>query len=347
MFKLPTKYKTKLDKIAFIDLFCGIGAFRLALESFGAECVFSSDIDKYARETYYNNFKEKPRGDITKIKVKNIPKHDMLCAGFPCQAFSCAGSRKGFEDIRGTLFFNVSKIIKYHKPKVVILENVEGLINHDYGKTFKIIKNILINLDYDINYKVLNASYYGVPQARKRIYIVCFRKDVKIKNFKFPKKTKIYKSIEDIKDSNLNIKHIKIYEKRFYKLKNKVILKDIFGNYPRKLINLGVKLSIDKGTKKLRKQRGMTCRIYSSFGHAVTQMAQDDSRGCHSGTYRFSNLVRTLTVRESMRCMGFPDKYNVHKKPSKAYKQAGNSIVVNVLQCIIKEIIKTKVFKGE
>ena len=168
----------------FIDLFSGIGGFRLAFESVGGKCVFSSDIDKWANETYFMNFGEYPHGDISEIDENQIPDHDILCAGFPCQPFSIGGYRKGFCDTRGTLFFEIERILKAKKPKMFLLENVKGLTNHDKGRTFKVIKESLWNLGYSLFYQVLNSKDYGVPQNRERIFIVGFRDEVK--SFKFP-----------------------------------------------------------------------------------------------------------------------------------------------------------------
>ena len=199
-FPTPENYTFK-----FIDLFAGIGGFRLALQNLGGKCVFTSEWDKEAQKTYRANFGEIPFGDITKSHVKNyIPnKFDLLCAGFPCQAFSIAGKRGGFDDTRGTLFFDVAEIIKKHKPKAIFLENVKGLRSHDKGKTFETILNVLRN---DLNYfvpepRIINAKEFGVPQNRERIYIVGFRKDIGITEFEYPKPSKKKVKFEN----NLNL----------------------------------------------------------------------------------------------------------------------------------------------
>lgn len=174
---LKEKFTHKISltkKYKAIDLFAGIGGIRLGFANAfkdNIEFVFSSEIDKYAQQTYTANFGETPHGDITKINEKDIPSHDILLAGFPCQAFSIAGKRLGFEDIRGTLFFEVARIIKYHKPKIVFLENVKGFVNHDNGNTFKVVKETLQDLGYKVYAKVLNAKDFGIPQNRERIYI--------------------------------------------------------------------------------------------------------------------------------------------------------------------------------
>src|SRR3989338_1953992 len=216
-----------VNKLRFIDLFAGIGGFRIALERQGAECVFSSEWDKYAQITYNENFGEIPAGDITKINEVDIPKHDVLCAGFPCQAFSVSGKRRGFEDTRGTLFFDIARIAKFHKPKVLFLENVKNFAKHDNGKTLETVVKVLDDLGYYVFYEVLNASQYGAPTYRERIYFVCFRKDLDFTsktlsgkpNFNFPQPSmeKIYlKDVLDLSSEfpDLEIKRddIKIYK---------------------------------------------------------------------------------------------------------------------------------------
>lgn len=179
----------------FVDLFAGLGGFRLALESFGLKCVYSSEINNRVREVYKNNFGEYPNGDITKIDAKDIPDHDILCAGFPCQAFSISGKQLGFNDTRGTLFFDVARIVKEKQPKVVFMENVKNLQSHDSGRTLQVIKTTMEELGYKFYAKVLSASDYGVPQKRERIYIVCFRDNIEF-NFPEPEELKIH--VEDV-----------------------------------------------------------------------------------------------------------------------------------------------------
>ena len=188
------------SKYRFIDLFCGIGGFRLALERLGAKCVFSSDIDVFAQQTYFDNFSEKPFGDITQIEAKDIPSFDILTAGFPCQPFSYAGLCKGFEDqTRGTLFFDVCRILAYHRPKMFFLENVKGLVSHNGGNTIKVILDNLKKLGYDVHWKVLSSLDFGLPQKRERWYCVGFDKKV---NFEFPQPLAISPTLRDIVDLN-------------------------------------------------------------------------------------------------------------------------------------------------
>ena len=179
-----TMAKKKKKKYTGIDLFCGIGGFRLAMEDCGVDCVFSSDIDSFAQQTYNANFHEIPSGDITKIAAKDIPHFNILTAGFPCQPFSYAGEKKGFEDTtRGTLFFDICRILEYHKPEMVFLENVKGLVSHKNGTTLDIILTNLKKLGYFPHWKILSSLDFGLPQKRERWYCVAFRKNVP---FDFP-----------------------------------------------------------------------------------------------------------------------------------------------------------------
>jgi DNA (cytosine-5)-methyltransferase 1 len=165
------------NPLKFVDLFCGIGSFHYSFKKFGWECVMSCDTNKAARETYKENYNQDPLGDIIEINPENLPSFDILCAGFPCQPFSQCGQHKGFNDERGTLFFHIMKFVKFHKPKIIILENVQGLLNHDKGNTFQIIKTQTENENYVVGYKVLKCSDYGIPQTRKRLFIVGLRNE--------------------------------------------------------------------------------------------------------------------------------------------------------------------------
>lgn len=203
-------------KFTFIDLFAGIEGFHLAMNKLGGECVFASEIDLNCKKTYTENFKrtspklfvddkstELYAGDITRIESSLIPNHDVLCAGFPCQPFSLASKKKEFLDIRGTLFFNVAKIIKDKKPKAVFLENVRGLLSNDNGNTFKVISNTIKELGYTIYYKVINASDFNCPQYRPRLYMICFRNDVDYYSFKFPDPILLTKTMSDVFEGNI------------------------------------------------------------------------------------------------------------------------------------------------
>lgn len=206
---------TQKNKFTFIDLFCGIGGFHQAMESLGGECVFASDIDADCRKTYENNYGIKPQGDITKIEVKDIPAHDVLCAGFPCQSFSKAGNRRGFEDeTKGTLFFDVCRILDFHKPKYALLENVRNLASHDHGNTWKVIHDSLEKIGYNMLPEpvIFSPHYIGIPQHRERVYIMCIRKDVgEIRPFSFDKSKVQSCSIETILQNDNEIPSIQEY----------------------------------------------------------------------------------------------------------------------------------------
>lgn len=188
----------------YIDLFAGIGGIRIPFEEQGGKCVFTSEWDKYAQQTYEANYGEKPNGDITQIKEEDIENFDILLGGFPCQAFSIAGKRMGFEDTRGTLFFDVARIIKFHKPKAFLLENVKGLLSHNKKQTFKVIYNTLQELGYNIHYKILNAKHFGLPQNRERIYIIGFLNDV---DFEFPEPPMTKTKLGNILDEKVDEKY--------------------------------------------------------------------------------------------------------------------------------------------
>ena len=176
-------YNQKIQiPLKFVDLFCGIGSFHYSFKKFGWECVMSCDIDKAVKETYKENYNQNPLDDITKIEPQSILPFDILCAGFPCQPFSQCGQHKGFDDERGTLFFNIMKFVKFHNPKIIILENVQGLLNHDSGNTFQTIITQIENANYIVGYKVLKCSDYGIPQMRKRLFIIGIRNDLELKN---------------------------------------------------------------------------------------------------------------------------------------------------------------------
>lgn len=205
----------KMKKFKFIDLFCGIGGFHLAMESLGGECVFASDIDEDCRKTYEANYGIKPAGDITKIEAMDIPEHDVLCAGFPCQAFSKAGKRLGFDDeTKGTLFFDVCRIMEYHKPQYALLENVRNLASHDHGNTWKVIHDRLEKIGYNLLPEpvIFSPHYLGIPQHRERVYIMCKRNDLgDIKPFNFDKKKTRPCSIETILQHEDEIPNVQEY----------------------------------------------------------------------------------------------------------------------------------------
>ena len=325
MIDIKNEYKSKLNNISFIDLFCGIGGFRLALESFGAECLFSIDNNKQAVDTYDTNFNSNSYGDITKLNEINVPKHDILCAGFPCQSFSISGKQKGFEDTRGTLFFDVVRIADYHKPKILFLENVGNLKNHDKGRTFKIIKNTLRSIiGYNVYYDILNASNFGVPQARKRIYIIAIRKDIDNHNFKFPQETNELISIKNILLPNEECEDLML--KKEYDLDLDKVKK--FNKIQNRPLRIG---TVNKG--------GQGDRIYSENGHAITLSAEGGGNGARTGLYYIDKKIRKLHPRETARLMGFPEDYTLNPSINQAHKQFGNSVIVDMIQYITKEIV--------
>lgn len=315
--------------MTFIDLFAGLGGFRLALEHYGLNCVYTSEWDNHAQDVYEWNFGDRPDGDITKVDEKKIPKHDIICAGFPCQAFSISGKRQGFNDTRGTLFFDVARIAKHHKPKILFLENVRNFEKHDNGKTLKVVRQTLDDIGYNVFHKVLNASHYGAPTARQRIYIIGFRKDLGITDFDFPKHTNEQIKLRDILEPDSKT-HDFVIKRDDIKIKDVKVEKNIFGEYPLKPIRVG---TLNGG--------GQGERIYSDLGHAITFSAYGGGAGSKTGAYLINGRVRKLSPREAARVMGFPEDYEIHPNKNQAYKQFGNSVVVPVLKSIFGQILNT------
>lgn len=313
-----------LKKMKFIDLFAGIGGFRYALESFGCKCVFSSEWDKFCQQSYELNFGDKPFGDITKIDEKEIPKFDILCAGFPCQPFSISGKQKGFEDTRGTLFFDIMRIVSYHKPKIIFLENVKNLKAHNGGATFDVISNILDSLNYNIYHKVLNAKDFELPQNRERITIVCIRKDIDNENYKFPESHKNFKTISDIKeDDSIGDKYLL---KRFdIHIDEEKLHKAIKNGKVQKPVQIGV---IGNG--------GQGNRIYHENGIGITLAASSGGAAPKTGAYYINGKVRKLTPREAARLQGFPENFKIIENDSQSLKQFGNSVPINLLKDVFK-----------
>ena len=311
-----------LSEMTFIDLFAGIGGFRLALESLGGNCVYSSEIDKYAQQVYYENYGEIPDGDITKIDESIIPEHDILCAGFPCQAFSISGKQKGFEDSRGTLFFDVARIVKSKRPKIIFMENVKNFATHDNGKTLKTVENTIRQLGYSFSYKVLNAVDYGIPQNRERIYMICFRNDTGVQEFQFPEPFKLTNHMEDYL-----LSEEKIPEKYYVNRPDIHISHESDNKYSEKPIRLGI---VNKG--------GQGERIYSTKGIAITLSAYGGGVFAKTGGYLVNGKYRRLVPRECARIMGYPDEFKIISNDNQAYKQFGNSVVIDVLQLIAEQI---------
>jgi DNA (cytosine-5)-methyltransferase 1 len=320
-------------KFKFIDLFAGIGGFRMAFQNLGGECVFSSEWDKYAQETYRANFGETPEGDIRKISEKDIPDHDILCAGFPCQAFSIAGKRAGFEDIRGTLFFEVARIIKEKQPKAIFLENVKGLVNHDKGKTLKVILDVLRN---DLGYyipdpQIMNAKDFGVPQNRERIYIIGFRKDIDPKTFSYPEKSEIKTTFKDVKEKQ------PVSSKFFLSARYLDTLKKHKARHASKGNGFGYEIISNDSISNAIVVGGMgrerNLVIDNEMGATVLPATGKKGEINTEG-------VRNMTPREWARLQGFPDTFKIPVSDSQAYKQFGNSVAVPAIQATGKNIIK-------
>lgn len=292
-----------------VDLFAGIGGIRQGFSRiFDLDVVFSSEIDKFAQQSYFLNYKELPAGDITKIKEEDIPQHDLLLAGFPCQAFSNAGLKRGFEDTRGTLFFDVARIIKYHKPKIVFLENVKGLLSHNKGETFKTILNVLEELEYKVFYKVLNAKDFGVPQNRERVYIVCFRENI---DFEFPVGNKKSK-VGDILDKVID---------------NKTIISDrLWEGHQRRL------------AEHKEKGNGFGYRIFDEESEYTSTLSARYYKDGSEILIRRNGNPRKLSVRECARLQGFPENFLIGVSDTQAYKQFGNSVCVPVIEAIAKKV---------
>jgi DNA (cytosine-5)-methyltransferase 1 len=305
----------------FIDLFCGIGGFRVALEKRGVECVFSSDVDVYAQDAYKQNFGEKPSGDITKISARKIPKHDILCAGFPCQSFSVSGKMGGMSDPRGRLFYEIERIVRHHKPRVLLLENVKNILTIDAGNVLKMIETELSECGYDLHMRVLNASYFGVPQARERVYFVALRKDMRTEkktslNCVFPKETRKKVFLEDILEKEVD-------EKLIVKRTDVRILKD----------ESEVKNDLEPIRVGIVNKGGQGERIYSPKGHAITQSAYGGGIGSRTGLYKTRQGVRRLTIDECKKVMGFPARHKV-SSGIQGYQQLGNAVIPDMIGCV-------------
>ena len=307
----------------FIDLFAGIGGFRLAMQEFGGKCVFSSEFNPNAQKTYSLNFGEVPFGDITKDSTKSIipASFDVLCGGFPCQAFSIAGYRKGFEDTRGTLFFDVADIIKKHKPKVAYLENVRNLEGHDNGRTFEVICNTLKELGYTVYHKVLNASEYAnIPQHRERILIVAFN-NKKVPNhsrFSFPDPIDLTKTIHDCIDTDRK-------EEKYYYREGQIY-------YPQLVKDM-------TNPDTVYQWRRVYCRGNKS-NLCPTLTANMGGGGHNVPLILTKDGIRKFTPKECLNFMGFPPSYSFPETISESakYMQAGNSVVVPMMTRVAKKI---------
>lgn len=304
----------------FIDLFCGIGGFRIAAgqasKELGlpTECVFSSDIDHDAQKTYEANFGERPHGDITRIDASDIPDHDILFGGFPCQAFSIIGEMKGFADTRGTLFFDIARILEEKRPRALVLENVKQLRGHDKGKTLETILNVLDELGYWIDYRILNALDFGLPQKRERIVIVGFQGD-DYRRFSWPVPSpSTGLTLDDVLDDNDSVESFYFASPQIRK--------------QRKAATKGKKLPKGRSIWHENKSGNVSALPYSCALRAGA-----------SYNYLLVDGVRRLTMREMLRLQGFPDHFKIACGYSATRKQAGNSVPVPMIEAVIREVL--------
>ncbi len=302
-----------MEKIKFIDLFCGIGGFRSAMDQaciendLIPECVFSSDIDSFCRDSYEANFGERPFGDITKIDEKDIPDHDILFAGFPCQSFSIIGKMKGFDDVRGTLFFDIARILKHKKPKAFVLENVKQLFGHDGGNTLKTIVNVLEKeLGYSVRFAVLNALDFGLPQKRERIIIVGHREPIL---FNFPSPVRPFKPLTEILERKVDAKY-----------------------YASEMI-------LEKRKNKHKSAYNLSIWHENKSGNICSYPYSCALRSGASHNYLLVNGERRLTPREMFRLQGFPDNYKIVVSDGQAKRQAGNAVPVNLVKAVILKLL--------
>lgn len=302
-------------KFTFIDLFAGIGGFRIACQEYGGRCVYSSEWDKQAQSTYFANFGDMPFGDITLARTKQfIPdKFDLLCGGFPCQAFSIMGKMKGFADTRGTMFFEIQEILQRHSPPAIFLENVKQLVGHDGGRTFKVILGILIELGYYVKWKVLNALDFGVPQKRERVIIVGFKDKAKSEAFNFD------------------------FERKAYDLRTVLEQDDM----------VDPSLFASETIRKKRQDRVQGKKVfYPSMWHenksgniSVLDYACALRTGA-SYNYQLVNGYRRPSSRELLRFQGFPDNYKIVVSHQEIRKQTGNSVAVPLMKAVAKKIVE-------
>lgn len=301
-----------METLRFIDLFCGIGGFRIAMEdacrehSLNSDCVFSSDIDPRCQDSYEANFDHRPEGDIKPVDEEDVPDHDLLFAGFPCQPFSIIGYMQGFDDIRGTLFFDIVRILRKKQPKAFVLENVKQLVGHDKGRTLKVILQTLRDIGYHPQYAVLNALDYGLPQKRERVIIVGHQKPIR---FSFPEPIRPFKPLTDILEPRVDKKH-----------------------YASEYI--------------LRKRKERHASAYNpsiwhenKAGNICSYPYSCALRAGASYNYLLVNGERRLTPREMFRLQGFPDSYRIVVSDSQARRQAGNAVPVNLVKAVISGLL--------
>lgn len=319
----------------YVDLFSGIGGFRIALDSTGGNCVFSSEMNPSCREVYRANFGEEPSGDITLVNEDHIPDHDVLAGGFPCQAFSIAGKKAGFEDTRGTLFFDVARIARAKNPRVLFLENVKNLVHHDRGRTLEVIKSSLEALGYNFSWEILNTRDFGLAQNRERTIIVASKN----KRFDFdPVKRRKFemKSISDIMEPTGEFEVLPPSE---YTILDPGLMKKqrsglIFAGYRNKPIR---KTGVRPNTEHLSRAHKQPNRIYHTEGSHPTLASQETS-----GRFWIydGKVVRKMTIRECYSLQGFPKDFKISPNLGNAYRQIGNSVGIPVIRAVAEEIIK-------
>lgn len=328
--------KAENPSFSFIDLFAGIGGFRIAMQSLGGKCVFSSEWDESAKETYFQNYGEVPFGDITKEEIKALipKKFDVLCAGFPCQPFSNAGLKRGIEDTRGTLFYHIAEILRDHQPKAVLLENVRGLVSNDKGNTIRTILQTITEMGYRCNVPqeliengpicklkkecarmVLSAKDYGVPQNRPRIYIVLWRQDVNIKSFIYPEPERTVTSVGTILEKNVSDEY--------------TISDKLWAGHKRRRIE-----NAEKG---------------NGFGYCLFNGDSEYTSTISRRYYKDGSEIlieqegknpRKITPREAANLQGFPQTFKIPDSNTKAYQQFGNSVAVPVVTKVSEQIVK-------
>lgn len=307
------------SKLTYVDLFCGIGGFRFAIQAaskkqgLDIECVLSSDIDQEAQKAYEANFSEQPIGDITEVKEKDVPAHDILLGGFPCQAFSIIGAGKGFSDTRGTLFFDIARILKEKQPRAFVLENVKQLRGHDHGRTLEIILKTLDELGYWVDYRILNALDFGLPQKRERILIVGFRRGTQ-GNFRWPKPKSDVPSLDKFLENNEHVP-----EKYF--ASKKII-------DARKRMTKNKKLPPGRSIWHENKSGNISALPYSCALRAGA-----------SYNYLLVDGIRRLTVREMLNLQGFPKTFKIVCKYTETRKQVGNSVPVPMMSAVLNEVL--------
>lgn len=319
-------------KLRFVDLFAGIGGFRLAFEKAEYECVFSCEINEACRQVYAHNFGDMPAYDIRDIDIQTLPKFDVLTAGFPCQPFSICGRRKGFHDTRGTLFFHICEIIEHIHPPVVILENVKHILHHDQGRTLEVILYSLEDIGYIVNYEILNSKDFGLPQNRERVVFVA------TKNRKFDfgllKKTHPFPNLREFLCTSGEFEYLNPQEYTMIDNPKQQTSGLIFVGYRNKNI---WKTGIRPNTEHLSRVHHQPNRIYSIEGVHPTIPSQETS-GRFFIYIPEENAVRKLTIRECYRIMGFPDSFKTHSNLAECYKQIGNSVAIPLVYELANQI---------